>query len=65
MRSGLRAAARASLRLAVMVAALLFLAKGVAWRDVSEVLRSASVPLLAAVVALNAGMLALKAVRLR
>jgi glycosyltransferase 2 family protein len=65
MRSGLRAAARSSLRLAVMVAALLFLARGVAWRDVAEVLRSASVPLLAAVVALNAGMMVLKAVRLR
>jgi uncharacterized protein (TIRG00374 family) len=65
MKSGLRAATRTSLRLAVMAAALLFLARGVAWRDVAEVLRSASVPLLAAVVALNAGMLALKAVRLR
>jgi hypothetical protein len=39
MRSGLRAAARTSLRLAVMVAALLFLAKAVAWRDVADVLR--------------------------
>jgi uncharacterized protein (TIRG00374 family) len=52
-------------RLAVVLAAVLFLARGVAWDQVARALRDASLPLLAAVVGLNAVMMAVKAVRLR
>jgi glycosyltransferase 2 family protein len=60
-----RSVALLLLRLLVMAAALLFLARGVAWAEVAETLRGASPALLLAVVAVNGCMIALKAVRLR
>ena len=44
---------------------MLFLVRGLAWGRVADTLRGANLSLLAAVVALNAGMMALKAARLR
>lgn len=52
-------------RLAVVLAALLFLARGVAWRQVAAIVRDAKLSLLLAVIALNGTMMAVKAVRLR
>ena len=44
---------------------MLFLVRGLAWGQVADTLRGANLSLLATVVALNAGMMALKAARLR
>ena len=61
----IRAAAGSALRLVVIGGAVLFLARGLAWDRVADTLRGANLWLLATVVALNAGMMALKAARLR
>jgi hypothetical protein len=61
----LHAGARVALRVAVVGGAVLFLVRGLAWGRVAETLRGANLALLVAVVALNACMIALKAVRLR
>ena len=54
-----------SLRLVVVAGALVFVLRGVAWAQVGKTLRGASLPLLVAVVAVNACMMTLKAVRLQ
>jgi len=61
----LRRAALVALRVVVIGAALLFLLRGVDWTEVRGTLRSTNLLLLASVVALNGGMMALKASRLR
>jgi uncharacterized protein (TIRG00374 family) len=61
----IRATAGSALRLVVVGGAVLFLVRGLAWGRVSDTLRGANLSLLATVVALNAGMMALKAARLR
>jgi uncharacterized protein (TIRG00374 family) len=53
------------LRVAVLVAAVVFLARGVRWSDVLSTLRAANPLLIALVIALNACMMTLKAMRLR
>jgi uncharacterized protein (TIRG00374 family) len=58
-------AAAVALRVIVFAAALLFLARGVAWRDVAATLRGASASALVGVIGLNAVMMAVKAARLR
>jgi uncharacterized membrane protein YbhN (UPF0104 family) len=55
----------AALRLGVMVGAIAYLGRGIAWADVAKILRGASLPLLAAVTALNAAMMAAKSWRLQ
>jgi hypothetical protein len=60
-----RRGAVAALRLGVMVGAVAYLGRGVAWADVGRILRGASLPLLAAVTALNAAMMAVKSRRLQ
>ena len=60
-----RGAALVALRFLVIGAALLFLVRGVDWTDVRGTLRSTNLLLLASVVAVNGGMTALKASRLR
>jgi uncharacterized membrane protein YbhN (UPF0104 family) len=55
----------AALRLGVMVGAIVYLGRGIAWADVAKILRGASLPLLAAVTALNASMMAAKSWRLQ
>lgn len=65
MRAVVRRTITVLLKGAFVGAALLFLARGVAWVEVARTLRSASVFLLLGVVAINFGMMALKAGRLR
>jgi uncharacterized membrane protein YbhN (UPF0104 family) len=60
-----RRRAAIALRVAVVIAAMAFLARGIDWRDVASRLAHASLPLLAVVVALNGCMMAVKAARLR
>jgi uncharacterized protein (TIRG00374 family) len=60
-----RKAALLSLRLVVVGGALAFVVRGVAWAQVGKTLQGASLPLLFAVVAVNACMMTLKAVRLQ
>ena len=55
----------AALRLGVMVGAVAYLGRGIAWADVAKILRGASLPLLAAVTGLNAMMMAAKSWRLQ
>jgi glycosyltransferase 2 family protein len=65
MTARFRKAALVSLRLIVMGGALAFVVHGVAWAQVRKTLQGASLALLVAVVAVNAGMMTLKAVRLQ
>ena len=65
MTTRLRAVAGPTLRLVVVGGAAWFLVRGLAWGRVAETLHGANLPLLVTVVALNAGMMALKAARLR
>ena len=65
MTTRLRAVAGPALRLVVVGGAVWFLVRGLAWGRVADTLRGADVPLLVTVVALNAGMMTLKAARLR
>lgn len=51
-------------RMGIAAAAVIFLARGVAWPEVWGSLRDANLALLVAVVVVNAGMLAVKAMRL-
>jgi glycosyltransferase 2 family protein len=65
MTARFRKAALVSLRLVVVGGALAFVVRGVAWAQVGKTLQGASLPLLFAVVAVNACMMTLKAVRLQ
>jgi uncharacterized protein (TIRG00374 family) len=65
MRPVVRRAIALLLKVAFVGAALLFLARGVAWAEVARTLRGANILLLGGVVVINFGMMALKAVRLR
>jgi uncharacterized membrane protein YbhN (UPF0104 family) len=65
MRPVIRRAITLLLKGAFVAAALLFLARGVAWADIARTLRGANILLLVGVVAINGGMMALKAGRLR
>ena len=65
MTARFRKAALASVRLVVVGGALAFVVRGVAWAQVGKTLQGASLPLLLAVVAVNAWMMTLKAVRLQ
>ena len=65
MRPVVRRAIPLLLKGAFVGAALLFLARGVAWVEVARTLQSANVFLLLGVVAINGGMMVLKAGRLR
>ena len=65
MTSTFRRAARFALRVVVIGAAFFFLLRGVDWTEVRGTLRSTNLLLLASVVAVNGGMMALKASRLR
>jgi uncharacterized protein (TIRG00374 family) len=65
MTARFRKAGLGSLRLVVVGGALVFVLRGVAWAQVGKTLGGASLPLLVAVVAVNACMMTLKAVRLQ
>jgi uncharacterized protein (TIRG00374 family) len=65
VRPAVRRAIALLLKGAVVGAALLFLVRGVAWTEVARTLRGASPLLLGGVIAINFGMMALKAGRLR
>jgi uncharacterized protein (TIRG00374 family) len=65
MRPVIRRAITLLLKGAFVGAALLFLVRGVAWAEVVRTLRGANILLLGGVVAINFGMMALKAERLR
>ena len=65
MRPVVRRAIALLLKVAFVGAALLFLARGVAWAEVARTLRGANILLLGGVVVINFGMMALKASRLR
>src|SRR5579871_1102864 len=65
MTGRLRKVIRDSLRVVVVGGALLYVARGVAWTQVGKILQGANLALLLAVVALNACMMTLKAVRLQ
>jgi uncharacterized protein (TIRG00374 family) len=59
-----RRAASGIARLALAAGAVAFLARGVVWADVLDSLHDANLPLLGVVVAINAAMMAVKAIRL-
>jgi glycosyltransferase 2 family protein len=65
MTARFRKAALMSLRLLVLGGALVFVVRGVAWAQVGKTLQRASLGFLVAVVAVNACMMILKAVRLQ
>jgi len=65
MRPVVRRAIALLLKVSFVGAALLFLVRGVAWTQVARTLRGASALLLGCVIAINFGMMALKAGRLR
>lgn len=65
LRHSRRPSVRGALRVLVFVSIGLFVARGVRWSEVVLSLRDVRVPLLMAVVALNACMLSVKAARLR
>ena len=65
MTARLRKAALVSLRLLVVGSALVFVVRGVAWAQVGKTLKGASLAFLVAVVAVNACMMVVKAVRLQ